>query len=131
MACYPYDEAFMGKDCSVEADILFALEYQQANISDPFMLDENQQIVFSMTVPIFKGDEFVGLLRRVMPVDTLKTDVARVEDAMEGTKVRAYVISDNGHLLYGSWAGLAGQSASTAIVGASGQAIQEKPARRK
>jgi signal transduction histidine kinase len=120
MACYPYDEAFMGKDCSVEADILFALEYQQANISDPFMLDENQQIVFSMTVPIFKGDEFVGLLRRVMPVDTLKTDVARVEDAMEGTKVRAYVISDNGHLLYGSWAGLAGQSASTAIVGASG-----------
>jgi hypothetical protein len=120
MACYPYDEVFMGKDCSVEADILFALEYQRDNISDPFLLDENKQIVFSMTVPIFNGNEFVGLLRRVMPVNTLKADVERVENAMEGTKVRAYVISDNGHLLYGSWAGLAGQNPVTAIVGASG-----------
>jgi hypothetical protein len=120
MACYPYDEAFMGKDCSVESDILFALEYREPNISDPFMLDENQQIVFSITVPIFKGDEFVGLLRRVMPVSTLKADVAHVEEAMEGENVRAYVISDNGHLLYGSWAGLAGQNSVTAIVGASG-----------
>ena len=119
MACYPYDEAFMGKDCSVEADILFALEYQEDNISDPFMLDENKQIVFSMTVPIFKGNDFVGLLRRVMPVRTLKTDVAGVEEAMKDANVRAYVISDNGHLLYGSWAGL-GQSPVTAIVGASG-----------
>jgi len=120
IACFPYEEVFMGKDCSVEADILYALEYHQPNISDPFMLDENKQIVFSMTVPIVKGDEFVGLLRRVIPLRTLRANVAGVENAMRGTKVRAYIISDNGHLLYGSWAGLAGQNTLTAIVGASG-----------
>jgi two-component system, sensor histidine kinase and response regulator len=120
IACYPYDEVFMGKDCSVEADILFALEYHQPNISDPFMLDENKQIVFSMTVPVFEGDEFVGLLRRVIPLSTLQDNVSGVEDAMKGTKVRAYIISDNGHLLYGSWAGLAGQKTVTAVVGGSG-----------
>jgi hypothetical protein len=120
IACYPYDDVFMGKDCSVEADILYALECQKPNISDPFMLDENKQIVFSMTVPVFDGKEFVGLLRRVIPLSTLKMNVSGAEDAMKGTKVHPYIISENGHLLYGSWAGLAGQNPVTAVVGASG-----------
>jgi hypothetical protein len=120
VACYPYDEAYMNKDYSVEVDILYAMDNQRPYISEPFMLDETKEIVFSMTVPVFDGKEFVGLLRRVIPLSTLKMNVQGAEDAMKDTKMHAYIISEKGHLLYGSWAGLAEQNPVTAVVGASG-----------
>jgi two-component system sensor histidine kinase/response regulator len=118
--CFPFDQAAIGRDYSLEPDILYALECRTDNISDPFLTCDGKMPVISITTPVLRNGEYAGLLRRLVPLSNLKADVSGVENAMQGVKVGTYIISDNGHVLHDPGGDLADQDAVTTIVGASG-----------
>lgn len=91
----PFAEGREGADFSKKPGVAYVLENHESHLSKVFLTNSGKRAV-SICVPVFDGEQFLGVLRSIAYLDTLHSILRHVADAENSA---AFIVNEDGEIL--------------------------------
>jgi PAS domain S-box-containing protein len=93
---YPYQENKEGTNYSGKPGVNFVLRKRQSYVSEVFVTGSGRQAI-SVCVPVFDSDQFAGLFRALIYIDSINEIVKDIKPSESGYRG---ILDDTGNILY-------------------------------
>ena len=91
----PFAEGREGSDFSTKPGVRFVLENHEAHVSEVLTTNSGRNAL-SICVPVFQDEEFIGILRALVYLDTVNDIISHVK---AGEKGYAWIVDDEGTMI--------------------------------